>query len=57
MFLFSYVILTFALFTVRHFLILSSTIDLLGLMGKGLKSHEHMFTSPLGTRIAFIGEQ
>jgi hypothetical protein len=27
----------------------------LGLMGKGLKSHEHMVVSPLGTRIAFIG--
>jgi U3 small nucleolar RNA-associated protein 18 len=26
-----------------------------GLMGKGLKSHEVMVTSPLGTRIAFAG--
>ena len=38
------------LHTLSHICIRTS-----GLMGKGLKSHEDMAVSPLGTRIAFIG--
>ena len=39
-----------------HLLVLLFIISAVGLLGKGLKSHENMYISPLGTRIAFIGE-